>query len=288
MTQWLKHSINAVLLTALFVQCSNSDRDDDKDVNASVDYTIASNVYNDTWKEVHKHIATDLAILDSNRTLDPANNIDSITVFPGGFAYPKTVSIYYDGNTLGDLERRRTGVLEAVLSGPYYTPGTTLTFNLSSYTMNGLSLSGTYTMELDSISGDNLSFFYTRHIEDGRIYDGKAGNTGTNIRYRSIERAVIDTVSAGITNDKFFTTIIECDGMATVGTLFSATNSVDVQFGYSCAFDYGAVTELDVPNIATRTARLPVGTACNNEVVVEINLSYQEIPYSVGSAEVIE
>lgn len=98
---------------------------------------------------------------DANNTLRACANLTlSSTTFP------ITVTADFNGSTGCGDGRVRTGVLTAVYSGRWNSPGTTITITTTDYTVNGYRLEGTNIITNTSTTG-NPSF--RSEIQNGKV-----------------------------------------------------------------------------------------------------------------------
>ncbi len=120
----------------------------------STDDTMADLSFNDIYNVMNGED-------DANNTLRACANLTlSSTTFP------ITVTADFNGTTGCGDGRVRSGVLTAVYSGRWNSPGTTVTITTSDYTVNGYRVEGTNIITNTSTTG-NPSF--SSEIQNGKI-----------------------------------------------------------------------------------------------------------------------
>lgn len=125
---------------------------DAADWTYATDNTAASFAFGDLYNSMSGES-------NANNTLRACANLTLDTTQGGANdPFPVTVTADFTGSTACGDGRTRSGVVTAVYSGRWNTPGTTVTITTTNYTVNGYKVEGTNTITNTTVSGGNPTF----------------------------------------------------------------------------------------------------------------------------------
>jgi hypothetical protein len=252
-----------LLVGMFYTSCHKSDRDLDKDTTAATDNSIAENAFAGIFKAIGEFSDSTMQLRSAScatYSITPAI-LDTTT-------WPKTLTINYGTtNCLCADGNYRRGIITAVFTGQYRTPGTIITVSLLNYYHdNYLIHAGTHTIINNGLNtSGNLS--YTINVVNANITTPNGIINWNSTHTREWIAGESTTLNPW---DDVYSITGTANGTSANGNTFTVTINIPLIVALNCAYiEKGSLT-LTPANLSPRLVDFGSG-ACDNKATVTIN-----------------
>lgn len=265
-----------VFISFTLVQCRKSERNSEKINPAPANNATAMNTFNSVFKLIHAIAIEDSLVNGSQSSITAANInncIDTLLYAQNTISYPNTVIIDYGTtNTQCSDGFSKRGKVNALVSGPYYSKGSSVTISFSGFHIDSLNISGSMSI-INKGKNTNNNYVFGVVVTNATLSDGDTTdiiwNYSTNYEWLAGETSTTTT-------DDSFTISGSSNGRTSKGNFFDADITTPLVVDYSCRWVNEGLMEMDLGNILSlRTIDYGSGTCDDVATVTYQNTSYE-------------
>jgi len=262
-TKFLK--LGVLVMTSMFIYtgCKKDEKKPTSYKSAS-DNSTADNAFAGIWKQISTVTDSSNSVRSSGCATASITPWDQTT-------WPKTVEIDFGStNCVGDDGNKRRGKITAIFSGPYHTPGTTITASLTNYYHNDYHIKGSQKI---TNKGNNSAghLVFNVIVNNATITDPTGQKTSSWSTNQDREFYAGYTTNFNIFDDVYLIRGV-ANGVSSEGEAYTIKTDSDLRVNIGCPWIVSGSLTLTLNSYPTYPIAVDYGSgACDANATATLN-----------------